>query len=62
MSSPAPQATIEVSNIRKLSAEMKSHGVEIACPLPRQAWGGQDFHIRDSDGNRISFVEYGGTA
>jgi hypothetical protein len=31
---------------------------EFAQRLVRQAWGGIDFHVRDVDGNVISFVQY----
>ena len=30
--------------------------------LVRQAWGGLDFHVRDLDGNVVSFVQYKWTA
>jgi uncharacterized glyoxalase superfamily protein PhnB len=51
-------ATIEVSNVKALFAEMHGRGAEIAQPLTKQAWGGTDFHVRDLDGNVISFVAY----
>lgn len=52
-------ATIEVSNVKALFAEYEGRGVDFAQPLVRQAWGGLDFQVRDPDGNRISFAEYG---
>jgi catechol 2,3-dioxygenase-like lactoylglutathione lyase family enzyme len=51
-------ASIEVRNVKKLFDEYESRGVEFAQRLVRQAWGGLDFHVRDLDGNTISFVEY----
>ena len=51
-------ATIEVVNVKALFAELEGRGAPIAQPLTRQAWGGLDFHVRDPDGNRVSFVEY----
>ncbi len=32
--------------------------MDVAQRLVRQAWGGLDFHVRDPDGNVISFVQY----
>jgi uncharacterized glyoxalase superfamily protein PhnB len=52
-------ATIQVTNVKALYAEIQESGAEIAQPLARQAWGGTDFHVRDPDGNVISFVTYG---
>ena len=49
-------ATIGVSNVKALFAELRERGAEIAQPLTKQAWGGTDFHVRDIDGNVISFV------
>jgi uncharacterized glyoxalase superfamily protein PhnB len=51
-------ATVEVTNVKALFAEYEGRGVEFPQRLVRQAWGGLDFHVRDPDGNRISFVEY----
>ena len=50
--------TIEVTNVEALFEEYESRGVELAQRLVRQPWGGHDFHVRDPDGNVISFVEY----
>jgi uncharacterized glyoxalase superfamily protein PhnB len=52
-------ASIEVSNVQGLFEEFKARGVEFAQTLTKQAWGGTDFHVRDPDGNVISFVTYG---
>lgn len=52
-------ATIEVSDVRALFTEFGERGVEFAQAPTRQDWGGTDFHIRDPDGNVISFVTYG---
>ncbi|KAA1182673.1 glyoxalase/bleomycin resistance/extradiol dioxygenase family protein [Rhizobium tropici] len=51
-------ASIEVSNVQGLFEEFKGRGVEFAQPLTKQAWGGTDFHVRDPDGNVISFVAF----
>lgn len=52
-------ASFEVSNVRELFAEFRARGVEFTQTLTKQAWGGTDFHVRDPDGNVISFVTYG---
>ncbi len=52
-------ATVEVSDVRGLFEELKSRGVEFPQTPTRQPWGGTDFHVRDPDGNVISFVTYG---
>lgn len=51
-------ASIEVSNVQGLFEEFKAKGAEFAQPLAKQAWGGTDFHVRDPDGNVISFVTF----
>ena len=51
-------ASIEVRNVKMLFEEYEQSGVKFAQRLVRQAWGGIDFHIRDVDGNVISFVQY----
>ena len=51
-------ATIEVRNVKALFEEYQRRGVEFAQRLVRQAWGGIDFHVRDIDGNVISFAQY----
>jgi catechol 2,3-dioxygenase-like lactoylglutathione lyase family enzyme len=53
-------ATIEVANVTALFEEYESRGVDLAQGLVRQPWGGLDFHVRDPDGNVISFVQYTG--
>jgi uncharacterized glyoxalase superfamily protein PhnB len=53
-------ASIQVSDVQALFNEFKARGVEFAETLTKQAWGGTDFHVRDPDGNAISFVTYGG--
>ena len=55
-------ATIEVAQVKALFHEYTTRGVEFAQGLVRQAWGGLDFHVRDPDGNVVSFVQYSGTA
>jgi uncharacterized glyoxalase superfamily protein PhnB len=51
-------ASIEVSDVKALFAEFEARGVVFPQRLVKQAWGGLDFHVRDPDGNQISFVEY----
>ena len=51
-------ATIEVSDVQALFEEFRGRGVEFAQTPTRQDWGGTDFHVRDPDGNTISFVTY----
>jgi catechol 2,3-dioxygenase-like lactoylglutathione lyase family enzyme len=55
-------ATVEVGGVRELFElfeELKARGVEFPQTPTRQPWGGTDFHIRDPDGNVISFVANG---
>jgi len=52
-------ATVEVSDVQGLHAEFAARGVEFPQAPTRQPWGGTDFHVRDPDGNVISFVTYG---
>ncbi len=52
-------ATVEVSDVRGLFEEFEQRGVEFAQAPTRQPWGGTDFHVRDPDGNVISFVAFG---
>jgi uncharacterized glyoxalase superfamily protein PhnB len=52
-------ATVEVSDVQALFEEFKQRGVEFAQTPTKQPWGGTDFHVRDPDGNVISFVSYG---
>jgi uncharacterized glyoxalase superfamily protein PhnB len=51
-------ATVEVRNVKMLFEEYERRGVEFSQRLVRKAWGGIDFHVRDVDGNVISFVQY----
>jgi len=51
-------ATIEVNNVKALFEEFKARDVAFPQGLVKQAWGGTDFHIRDPDGNVISFVQF----
>ena len=51
-------AAIQVRNVKVLFEEYERRGVEFSQQLVRQAWGGIDFHVRDVDGNVISFVQY----
>jgi len=51
-------ASIEVRSVKALFEQDEHHGVQFAQRLIRQARGGIDFHVRDLDGNVISFVEY----
>jgi catechol 2,3-dioxygenase-like lactoylglutathione lyase family enzyme len=52
-------ATIEISDVRGLFEECKGRGVDLPQLLVKQPWGGTDFHVRDPDGNVISFVSFG---
>jgi uncharacterized glyoxalase superfamily protein PhnB len=51
-------ATIEVADVKALFEEYETRGVDFPQRLVRQAWGGLNFHVRDPDGNVISFVQY----
>ena len=52
-------AIVEVSDCQELFEEFKERGVEFAQTPTKQPWGGTDFHVRDPDGNVISFVTFG---
>ena len=52
-------ATIEVDNAEALFEEFRARDVPLAQKLVTQVWGGTDFHVRDPDGNVISFVQHG---
>jgi catechol 2,3-dioxygenase-like lactoylglutathione lyase family enzyme len=52
-------ATIEVRDVQGLFEEFEERGVEFGQTPTKQPWGGTDFHVRDPDGNMISFVAYG---
>lgn len=51
-------ATIEVSDVHGLHEELRAKDIDVAQLPTRQEWGGTDLHIRDPDGNVISFVTY----
>lgn len=51
-------ASIEVADVQALFKELEARGAEIAEPPSHKPWGGTDFHVRDPDGNVISFVTY----
>lgn len=51
-------ATIEVSDVQGLFEEFRERGVDFAQMPAKQSWGGTDFHVRDPDGNVISFVTF----
>ncbi len=51
-------ATVEVSDVHGLFEEFRGRGVDFGQAPTRQAWGGTDFHVRDPDGNMISFVAF----
>jgi uncharacterized glyoxalase superfamily protein PhnB len=52
-------ANVEVSDVQGLFEEFRERGADFAQVPTRQPWGGTDFHVRDPDGNVISFVTYG---
>jgi len=51
-------ASVEVSDVHALHSELQMRGANIVRDLVHQPWGGTDFHVRDPDGNEISFVTY----
>jgi catechol 2,3-dioxygenase-like lactoylglutathione lyase family enzyme len=51
-------ASITVTGVEALEAELAAAGAEITQRLTPHAWGGTDFHVRDPDGNTFSFVEF----
>jgi uncharacterized glyoxalase superfamily protein PhnB len=51
-------ATIEVSDVHALFAELAQRGAPFAQRPEDKPWGGTDFQVRDPDGNVISFVTY----
>lgn len=51
-------ASVEVSDVHAIHSEFETRGVDISRELVEQVWGGTDFHVRDPDGNEISFVQY----
>ena len=51
-------ATIEVSDLHTLFEEFTNRGAPFAQTPTKQPWGGTDLHVRDPDGNVISFVTF----
>lgn len=51
--------SIEVSDVQALFDEFTRRGAPICQPPTQKPWGGTDLHVRDPDGNVISFVKYG---
>lgn len=51
-------ASLEVTDVKALFEEYEARGVDCPQRLTRQTWGGLDFHVRDPDGNVMSFVQY----
>lgn len=49
---------IEVPDVWPLFDEFSSRGALVVQAPAKQPWGGTDFHVRDLDGNVISFVSY----
>ncbi len=52
-------ATIEVDDVRAVFEEFRGRGAAFAQDVETHDWGGTDFHVRDPDGNVVSFVSYG---
>jgi len=52
-------ASIDVADVHGLCAEFDQRGADLAQAPTKQAWGGTEFHVRDPDGNVISFVTFG---
>lgn len=50
-------AFVPVDNLKALHAGYQAKGVPVVQAPTKQPWGGTDFHVRDPDGNRISFVQ-----
>jgi uncharacterized glyoxalase superfamily protein PhnB len=50
-------ASIEVANVKALFRECDACNVDFAQRLARHPWGGLDFHVRDPEGNVVSFVQ-----
>jgi catechol 2,3-dioxygenase-like lactoylglutathione lyase family enzyme len=47
---------VEVDNVKALFAEYVAADATFALRLQKEAWGGQDFIVRDPDGNMICFA------
>jgi uncharacterized glyoxalase superfamily protein PhnB len=52
-------ASFEVADVQALFEEFRGRGADFPQTLETQVWGGTDFHVRDPDGNVVSFVTYG---
>ncbi len=52
-------ASFEVCDVRALFEEFEGRGAVFAQAVETHPWGGTDFHVRDPDGNVVSFVTYG---
>jgi uncharacterized glyoxalase superfamily protein PhnB len=52
-------AAFETTDVQALFDEFSTRGARFAQTLVSQEWGGSDFHVRDPDGNVISFVTMG---
>lgn len=52
-------ASFEVTDVRALFEEFTGRGAPFTQGLVSHEWGGTDFHVRDADGNVVSFVSYG---
>jgi uncharacterized glyoxalase superfamily protein PhnB len=52
-------ASFEVSDVTTLFEEFRGRGAEFTQAVETHPWGGTDFHVRDPDGNVVSFVTYG---
>jgi catechol 2,3-dioxygenase-like lactoylglutathione lyase family enzyme len=50
-------AFVEVDDVEALFAEYVAAGVPFAQRLQHEEWGGDDFVVRDPDGNPICFAE-----
>ncbi len=50
-------ASIPVANVKALHSEYLSAGAPIEQRLKKQPWGGEDFIVRDPDGNLIHFAQ-----
>ena len=48
---------VEVENVKALFAEYLAAHATFVQRLQKEAWGGQDFVVRDPDGNMICFAE-----
>ncbi len=51
-------ASIEVSDVFGLFEELRGRGAAFVQKPTKQEWDGTDFHVRDLDGNVISFVAF----